>query len=252
MSNGTKKLLNRLERKIGIRFKSHKLPIAALTHPSYPTHPAGEAASHAKTFQRLEFLGDAVLNFFTARRLYQFFPEADEGMMSKLRSTLVSRKLLARVARRMRLESFLRTGKTNDRLFSISREKILADSLEALIAAIYLDRGLKTVEQFLTAYFESHLDPKKLFQLDPNPKSTLQEHVQKKWHILPAYQTGPRRKDRFSAWISIQGKNKTRGEGRTLREAEADAAARLLRKLKIKKKRCPAEFFVRKEVAPKD
>ena len=229
----TKELLKQLEQKTGLSFRSKKLLFTALAHPSYQSNNASNRSPI--NFQRLEFLGDAILNFFIARKLYSLFPEANEGLLSRLRSTLVSQKLLARISRSMSLISFLLVGKREQLPFALAREKVLADAFEALIAAIYLDRGLKATEQFLWKHFERRLDQKKLFRFDPNPKSTLQEYVQKRFHILPSYQPGAQHRNRFTTWVSIRGTKKTKGEGRTRQEAEVCAAANLLRKLKVRK-----------------
>lgn len=224
-----------LEKVVGVKFKKPKLIEAALSHPSYRNEMPVE--TDLACFQRLEFLGDAVLNYFIARKLYELFPDANEGQMSRLRSTLVSRKILARVAKTIRLRKFLKLGRIDQNGFAFPEEKILADSLEALIAAIYFDRGLKTTDKFLARYFSPYLNEKKLLRLDPNPKSTLQEMVQKDYHILPTYHPGIKRGDFFIASVSVRGKLKTNGRGRTLREAEADAAGKLIQKLKLRKRK---------------
>ena len=221
-----------LERTIGSSFRNKKLLLTALIHPSFPTE--GESRHSAVNFQRFEFLGDSILNGLIAEKLYILFPEANEGLLSRLRSILVSRKLLARVARSIRLGTYLRLGEREKKLPAQIREKIMADSFEALIAAIHFDRGKKILERFLSKCFESYFDQKRLFQLDPNPKSMLQEHTQKKYRILPEYRTHhAKEKGSFAAWVTIKGRNKTKGEGKTKREAESKAAATLLRKLKI-------------------
>ncbi|OGW86947.1 MAG: ribonuclease III [Omnitrophica bacterium RIFCSPHIGHO2_02_FULL_46_11] len=221
-----------LERMIGKPFRNKKWLHAALTHPSYQN--AGQPLKSGALFQRLEFLGDSILNLFIATRLYDLFPNANEGLLSRLRSTLVSKKLLARIARTIRLKSHLLLGKHVEQHHELAREKILADAFEALIAAIYFDRGRKAIEQFLTKCFEPYFNQKKLFQLDPNPKSTLQEHTQKKFGVLPSYRVASQRnRSAFTAWVTIRGKRKTKGEGRTKQEAETQAAAKLIKKLKI-------------------
>lgn len=242
--------IKKLEDKIRIKFRNKKFVLAAITHPS---HPTGSMPGHTASlnFQRLEFLGDSVLDFYIANKLYELFPQADEGVMSRLRSTLVSKKLLAHIAESIRLINFLLVAEQERLPIAIAREKILADSFEALIAAIYLDRGLKKTIDFLETRFEKHFDEKKLFRFDPNPKSVLQEYVQKRFRTLPSYVTGPRHRNLFTAWVSIQETRKTKGEGRTVREAEANAAFKLLKKLKVKMQSFRPSFQA-KEIAPKD
>jgi ribonuclease III len=223
-----------IKKVLGQPFRSEKTLLRALTHPSFQEQPL-DPSSPAR-FQRLEFLGDAVLNFFVVRQLYERFPKADEGLLSRMRSILVSRKLLARIARTIRLKSVLRLGTQERSRYSTAREKILADAFESLVAAVYFDRGLKATEQFLLRCFKPHFNQKKLFKFDPNPKSTLQEFIQKAHGQLPVYRT-ERRGDSFVAWASAKSKVKARGIGRTKQEAEAQAAALLLKKLKRKKVR---------------
>ncbi len=226
--------MTRLEQTIGFRFRNKDLLLAALTHPSYQNEKGAKAP--VKGFQRFEFLGDSILNFFIARKLYDLFPEANEGLLSRLRSILVSKKFLAKTARAIRLRSSLLLGERERKQPALLREKILADAFEALLAAIYFDRGQKAVEKFLLQRFKPYFNQKKLFQFDPNPKSTLQELTQKKFGVLPAYQTrhGENHQS-FTAWVTIKRKMKTKGAGRTKQEAESQAAAALLKKLKIKK-----------------
>ena len=224
--------MTRLEQTIGYRFRDKNLLLAALSHPSYQNEQ--ELSAQVQSFQRLEFLGDSVLNFFIARKLYELFPEANEGLLSRLRSILVSKKFLARVARSIRLRSSLLLGERERKQPVPLREKILADAFEALIAAIYFDRSEKAVERFLMKHFKPYFNQKKLFRFDSNPKSTLQEYTQKKFGILPTYQV--RRKkdsDLFMASVIIKRRMKAEGMGRTKQEAESQAAAALLRKLKI-------------------
>ena len=206
-----KQTIAKLRKAVGFSFRNKKLIEAALTHPSYRNECV--SVKPVACFQRLEFLGDSVLNFFIARRLYKLFPDADEGLLSRLRSILVSRRVLAKIGKTIKLHRFLDIGKHEKKQFSLLKEKILADSFEALVAAIYYDQ-------------------KKLFRIDPNPKSTLQEYVQKELHILPSYEIGHKEKHQFTAWVSIHGKMRSKGKGRTLKEAEAKAAAGLLKKLR--------------------
>ena len=244
-----------LERTIGRAFRNRKFLLTALTHPSYqnsieakpPRNPTGfgtaqslnrsdsRAKPSADQFQRFEFLGDSIINYFVATNLYEQFPNADEGLLSRLRSILVSRKLLARLGRSIRLRSYLNLGERERKLPEALKEKMVSDAFEALVAALYFDRGKKAVEQFLMKCFAPYFNQKRLFAFDPNPKSALQEEVQKKFGVLPAYhaQLG-KSKDVFTAWVTIKGRMKTKGRGRTKQEAEAQAAAALLKKLKAK------------------
>ena len=217
-----------LVKALGRTFRNKRLFQIALTHPSHPA--ANQNAGFSEEFQRLEFLGDAILNFFIVTELYRRFPKANEGLLSRLRSILVSKKLLAKIARSLRL-AIEKNGADpgNDKVFS--------DIFEALIAALYFDRGKKAANRFLSKHFKPYFDQKKLISFDPNPKSTLQEYTQKKSGILPVYQTRFEKKHGlFTAYVTIKRRMKTKGEGRTKQEAESKAASLLLKKLKIKKK----------------
>ena len=226
--------MTKLERTAGLRFRNKNLLLAALTHPSYQNDKG--LKTPVEGFQRLEFLGDSILNFFIARRLYALFPEANEGLLSRLRSILVSKKFLAKIARSIRLRSSLLLGERERKQPKSLHEKIMADAFEALLAAIYFDRGQRAVEKFLLKCFKPYFNQKKLFQFDPNPKSTLQELIQKKFGILPVYQAHHNKNSQsFTAWVTIKRKLKTKGVGRTKQEAESQAATALLKKLKLKK-----------------
>jgi ribonuclease III len=234
MSISSIKRIRRIEKGLGLRFKSKRLPLIALTHPSYQNSERDR--TDAQTFQRLEFLGDAVLNYFIVVRLYKMFPHANEGLLSRLRSILVSRKMLAKIAKKIALSQNLLLSEGERKHPNGINEKVMADSFEALLAAIYFDRGLKQTESFLGRCFKSYLNQRKLFRLDPNSKSALQEFVQKNDGRLPVYRM-ERKKDFFIAWVSSKRTIKARGVGRTKQEAEVQAAAALLKKLLSKTKK---------------
>ena len=220
-----------IEKVIGQPFKKQKLLLSALTHPS---HPEAEG-SKGLYFQRLEFLGDSIINSFIAYEIYWTFPNANEGALSRLRSILVSRKILAEIAAKLRLKKYLRLGEREQKQLPLIYEKILADAYEALVAAIFLDRGIKKAEEFLAKCFKPYLKQKSLFQFGSHPKSVLQEFSQKKSGVLPNYETRfDPKKELFEAQVSLNKKFKTKGVGRTKQESEANAAAKLIRKLKIK------------------
>jgi len=214
----------------GIRFRSPALAEAALTHPSY-RHETNGAPGKLENFDRLEFLGDAVLNLIICKELFRRFPEADEGTMSRLRSILVSRKILSRISREIHLGKLIKTGPSVRKQGPQSRDKILADSFEAFLAALYFDRGEPAAAKFLMKHFLPYLDEKRLLRLDPNPKSTLQELCQKKWQRLPVYESesGP---GGALVKITIHRNLKASTSGRSRRDAEEKAARTLLKKVR--------------------
>ncbi len=221
-----------IEKTIGWKFKRPGLLNSALTHPSF--QDLEEAGG--LYFQRLEFLGDAIINSFIAFNIYGSFPNANEGTLTRLRSLLVSKKTLSEIAIRLKLSKFIRVGEQEQKKLEFIQDKILADAFEALIAAIYLDRGRKKVELFLDKCFAPYFKKKNLFDFTSHPKSTLQEYTQKKSGALPKYESAFKiRKEIFETCVTVEKKLKAKGQGRTKQEAEANAAAALIRKLKIGK-----------------
>lgn len=214
-------------RYFGLTFSNSRLFEAAVTHPSYlnehPDHPLAD-------FDRLEFFGDAILNYVICRELMQTFPEANEGILSRFRSTLVSRKILARVAKEIGLARFLKLGQGFPKEKG-GQSKILADAFEALLAAIYEDQGLGTVQEFILKYFRPYLNPRRLLKLDPNPKSTLQELSQKQWKKVPDYSWKSTRQG-IRVEVRIGRKHRVAVTGKNRRELEEKAARELLRKLR--------------------
>lgn len=218
-----------IKKELRLSLKKPYLYEAALSHPSF----RNENPSHHKLqdFDRLEFFGDVVLNFVVCKKLYRSFPDADEGLLSRLRSILVSRKILSRIAKEQGFLKLVRLGRGLEKQDQNSKKKILADAFEAFIAALYFDKGFSHAEKFILKLFKSYFDAKRLFRLDPNPKSMLQEISQKKWQKIPTYQfeITP---DGFTSIVSIDHLKKASASGKTKQEAEERAARLLIRKLK--------------------
>ncbi len=217
-----------LKKKMRLQFRKKNLLASALTHPSYKHE---NQLKHLDDFDRLEFFGDTILNFIICKELYRKFPEEKEGMLSRLRSILVSRKVLSRIARAQGLFKHIRLGRALREQAEFSKEKVLADAFEAFLAALYFDRGLKASEDFLLKVFKPYLDIKKLFRIDPNPKSTLQELCQKKWQKLPMYESTVE-ENGIKAVVSISRKYKSTAMGKNRKEAEEKAARDLIRKIR--------------------
>ena len=212
----------------GFTFSNPKLLEAALTHPSYRNeHPH----QRLPDFDRLEFFGDSVLNYVVCCELIEAFPEADEGILSRFRSTLVSKKILARVAQEIRLGKFLKVGHGLTGEKGPQHSKILADSLEALIAAIYEDQGLVQAREFILKLLRSYINPRRLIRLDPNPKSTLQELAQKQWKKIPNYSWKVTRQG-IRVEVSVGRKYRVALTGKNRKDLEEKTARELLRKLR--------------------
>lgn len=220
-----------LRKVLGLSVKTLPLYRAALTHPSFRNENF-RATRGLEDFDRLEFLGDSILNEIICQELFEKFPEADEGMLSKLRSIIVSQKILSRIAQTLKLQTVLFISKSLRRDFKdFLKAKLLTDALEALFAAIYFDHGHDKVKAFILKHFRGYFDPKLLFRLDPNPKSTLQEMTLKRWQKLPEYThiftpTG------VKTTVSAGGKRKTSGFDKIKRESELKAARALIRLLR--------------------
>ncbi|WP_036987253.1 ribonuclease III [Zestomonas thermotolerans] len=215
--------LNRLERQLGHHFNNQDLMVLALTHRSF----AG------RNNERLEFLGDAILNFVAGEALFARFPQAREGQLSRLRSRLVKGETLARLARGFELGEYLRLGSGELKSGGFRRESILADALEALIGAIYLDAGMDVVRERVLAWLSNELDGLTLVDTNKDPKTRLQEFLQSRGCELPRYSVldiqGEPHCRTFVVECEVALLNeKTHGQGGSRRIAEQVAATAAL------------------------
>ena len=167
--------LDRLERKLGYSFRDKELMLLALTHRSYS----------GRNNERLEFLGDAILNFIAGEALFERFPLAREGQLSRLRARLVKGETLAVLARGFELGDFLRLGSGELKSGGFRRESILADALEALIGAIYLDAGMEAARERVLAWLADEMTNLTLVDTNKDPKTRLQEFLQSRGGELP-------------------------------------------------------------------
>ena len=204
-----------VERRLGYRFRRRTLLRAALTHPS--------AGAEGKAFRQLAFLGDAILTFLLGLHVYQGHPHLPAGALTRLRASVVNRTTLARAAAELELPMLLRLGKGAEPE-GRERPSVLATSFEAVVAAIYLDRGLGAVSTFL----EHHLFPLTIPEDSLDPKSELQARLQRVFKIRPRYrlrrQLGPPHAPRFEVEVSAGGRRLAKGMGRSRQEAERFAA----------------------------
>lgn len=205
---------------LGVRFETPELLTAALTHPSLPR----EAAEPDN--QRLEFLGDAVLELCVSRALYARYPKADEGSLTRMRSVLVREETLCAAARRLDLGAYLRMAYGERLNGGLDKPSILADAMEALLAAIYLDQGLEVAADFAAKALDGYALPEEAETV--NWKSQLQENVQAHGLPSPQYELisceGPPHAPRFTAVVTCEGRRLGRGEGKSKKEAEQQAA----------------------------
>lgn len=211
-----------------ISFKNRTLFESALYHPSYRNEIS---CPGLQDFDRLEFFGDTILNFVICKELFKKFPKADEGDLSKMRAILVSRKILFRVAKETRFSKLVQLSRSLDKQSVDTKAKILADSLEAFIAALFFDKGFEKTEKFILKHFKSYIDPRRLARIDPNPKSTLQEMALREWQRLPVYESKVSAEGiETSASVGTRFKAKTTGRSR--QESEQKAARILVRKIR--------------------
>jgi ribonuclease III len=220
-----------LERRVGYRFKDRGLLEQALTHRSR----AAEDVSGAADNESLEFLGDAVLGFVVADRLFHQFPEYNEGQKSKIKAAVVSTQSLARHAELINLGDYLLLGRGEEKTGGRLKSALLADTYEALVAAIYLDGGLEPAASFLHRELKDAIDggSERLYVQDY--KSALQERVQALGRPLPEYrvsgESGPDHHKIFSVEVAVSGEVLGTATGRAKKEAEQDAARQALLKL---------------------
>jgi len=220
--------ITRLQTRLGYTFKDSSLLTLALTHRSFS----------GRNNERLEFLGDAILNFIAGEALFQHFPQAKEGQLSRLRARLVKGETLAVLARGFDLGEYLRLGSGELKSGGFRRESILADATEAIIGAIYLDAGLEVTRERVLAWLEQEFATLTLVDTNKDSKTRLQEFLQSRGCDLPNYEV-----------VDIQGEphcrvffvdcevklleQKTKGSGASRRIAEQVAAAAALAALGI-------------------
>jgi ribonuclease-3 len=222
------------EKAMGLSFGDKSLLLRALTHRSYLNeYPEFPVADN----ERLEFLGDAVLDFLVGAFLYDRFPEMREGDLTNLRAALVQRETLAQFALQIDLGRFLRMGRGEADSGGRERPATLCAAFEALTGALYLDQGLPPVKSFLLRFIEPELDAMLRRALEKDPKSRLQEWSQAERHTTPRYRTvaerGPDHAKEFTVEVSIGAETCGRGEGPSKQAAAQSAAADALDRLDI-------------------
>ena len=224
--------LAEFQRNIGITFQAPSLLAMALIHSSFINESSSDTI---ESNERLEFLGDAILGLIIAEKLYGDFPDFSEGKMSRLRATLVSRDTLARVAQIIRLGDFLDMGKGEEASGGRGRAANLAGALEALIAAIYLDRGILGARDFVLRLFSKELVRVSHQGIDIDYKSKLQEVMQSKHQPSPSYrlvqEEGPDHDKRFTVEVLAGNVVLGRGRGKNKKLAQSDAARLALGRL---------------------
>ncbi len=215
----------KLEEKIGYRFKDRELLRQALTHSSFTNE---QKINRQKNYERLEFLGDAVLELASSKFFFLNNEDMTEGQMTKMRSSMVCEPALAFCAKDLDLGEYIFLGKGEEATGGRERDSIVSDVMEALIGAIYLDSGFEEAEKFILQFILSDLESKQLFY---DSKTILQEKVQKKGQSLRyelVGESGPDHDKQFTVEAYIDDKAISRGTGRTKKSAEQQAAYAVL------------------------
>ena len=211
-----------LEKKLKINFKNKELLIRSLTHKSFDKE---------KNNEKIEFLGDRVLGLVIAKKLLEIYPNEKEGILDKKFASLVNKKTCLQIAKKINLQNYLLTFNTKKDLIE---DKVLADSCEALIGSIYLDRGLNTVEKIILDLWAKHISDSAITPIDS--KTKLQELSLKKFKKLPIYKlisnTGPRHKPLFKVAVKLVDTKFYSAEGKSKKDAEQNAAILCLKNIK--------------------
>ena len=215
---------NNLEKKINFKFKNIDLLIKSLTHKSFNSIDNNE---------KIEFLGDRVLGLVIAKKLLEIYPNEKEGILDKKFASLVNKQTCLDIAKKIDLERFILTINSKKNEIKIE-DKIISDSCEALIGAIYLDKGLNAVEKIILELWSKHIKKSVVTQIDA--KTKLQELTLKKFKKLPLYKlisnTGPRHKPLFKVGVKLPNSKYFISTGKSKKDAEQNAALECLQNLR--------------------
>lgn len=231
MESTPEKDLQNLEKQLSYTFKDRTLLNQAFVHRSY----SHEQASKPDNNECLEFLGDSVLALTVSHLLFVKYPDYEEGILSQLKAHLVSENSLSKLAQKMKLGKFLVLGKGEELSGGRTKKSILANTYEALLAALYLDGGLEPVYSLVKKHFRPLLPKSIRRELLLDFKSRLQEYMQEENKAIPEYvlvkESGPEHQKTFTIGIKLDGKIFARGTGRSKKAAEQKAAQKALKKL---------------------
>ena len=215
--------LSNLEKKIGIKFSNKKFLLKCLTHKSF---------SKTNNNEKLEFLGDRVLGLVMSKKLLELYPDDSEGILDKKLSFLVNKNICFKIGKKINLDNFIITSTSKNKKNKIV-DKIISDTCEALIGAIYLEHGFEIVDKFISKLWKSYLKNTTKHEVDS--KTKLQEYSLKKYKTLPIYKvlnnTGPKHKPIFKVGVKIQNLKFVNSIGHSKKEAEQRAAKLFLKKI---------------------
>ena len=214
--------LNILQKKINIKFKNINYLKKSVTHKSY---------NPLNNYEKLEFLGDRILGFVISKKLIELYPEEKEGILDKKLASLVNKNKCLEVAKNIELQKFILVGNKNSH--TKLESKIISDSIEALIGAIYYDKGFEVSEKFILNKWKNFLNISEETIIDP--KTKLQEYSLKKFKSLPIYKlisiNGPKHNPKFTISVKIKDTKVFEGSGDSKKKAEQNAAKKLLENL---------------------
>ena len=206
-----------LQKKLKLKFNDQKILEKSLTHKSYDSSNNNE---------KFEFLGDRVLGLIIAKKLLEIYPEEKEGILDKKFASLVNKNKCLEIAKKIELEKYILVFNPKNKKIIIE-DKVVADCLEALIGAIYLDKGLNFSEKFILNLWSDHISASIITQIDA--KTKLQEHSLKFFKTLPVYKlvsnTGPRHKPLFKVAVKLQNTKFFVAQGKSKKDAEQNAAS---------------------------
>lgn len=219
-----------IEQKLGYEFQSKELLKKALTHTSYAYE------KNIESNEKLEYLGDSILEFITSKYLYFNYPKLTEGEMTKVRASVVCEKSLYKIAKLHNFSDFLYLGKSEQLSGGKNRPAILADSVEAVIAAIYIDGGIEPAEKFIIENLKQEIEQASKHVGIKDHKTVLQEKLQIHGDVKIEYEiiqeTGPDHDKSFEAQVKCNGKILAEGKGKSKKEAEMQAAKKALEEFK--------------------
>ena len=216
--------IHKLEKTINVKFKNLDLLKQSLTHKSFDTN---------KNNEKIEFLGDRVLGLIISKKLLEIYPDEKEGILDKKFASLVNKTTCLEIAKNINLDKFILTFNPKNKKIKIE-DKIVSDSCEALIGAIFLDKGLSVVEKVVLELWKNHIKKSIITQIDA--KTKLQEFSLKKFKKLPSYKlisnTGPRHKPMFKVGVKLPDTKYFISSGKSKKDAEQNAAIECLKNIK--------------------
>lgn len=235
LNTAEKDIIQSLQKTIGVKFKKKSILMEAITHKTY----ANEKDKKLKDNQRLEFLGDSVLSLIISEYIYIRFNKSDEGVLSKLKSMLISEKTLSDISKSMNLGNYIRLGHGEEASGGRYRDNMLEDLFESVVGAVYLDRGFITAKKFVLNSFKDILKNININKSYKDYKTIFQEIIQKKYKTTPIYKSTISKEEnkneiKFNVYVLVNDKKYGFGIGRSKKEAQTLAAKNALENINKK------------------